>query len=256
MDRNKRFENKVALVTGGNAGIGLATARAFAQEGAKVVIAARREDEAIKAVEEITSEGGLAHFIKTDVSDADSVQNMVLECEKVFGGLDIAYNNAGITGPASTPIVDVEVSAYDQVMAINAKGVWLSMKYEFQAMLKRGGGVIVNCTSTAGIQGGIGNASAYYASKHAVVGMTKQVAVEGAKQNIRVNAIAPGMVMTDMTRNNFTVNPEKFEFLFKRIPLGRAGDLKELADTVLWLSSEESGFITGAIIPVDGGTVI
>jgi len=256
VDRNRRFAGKVALVTGGNAGIGLATAQSFAREGAKVLIAARRESEGEAAVARITADGGTARFVQTDVSDEASVRNMVAECERLFGGLDVAYNNAGITGSTGVPIVDADVNMFDQVMAINARGVWLSMKYEFEAMLRRGGGAIVNCSSTAGINGGTGNASAYYASKHAVIGMTKQVAAEGAARNIRVNAVLPGLVVTDITRNSFRDNPEKLERFYQRIPMTRAGDADEVASAVLWLCSEESSFITGAALPVDGGTVI
>lgn len=256
MDRNKRFLGKVVLVTGGNGGIGFATAQRFAQEGANIVIAARRDTEGRAAVERIIASGGTAYFVQTDVSDAASARHMVKECERVFGGLDFAYNNAGITGSTSAPIVDADVNMFDQVMAINARGVWLSMKYEFEAMLRRGGGAIVNCSSTAGINGGTGNASAYYASKHAVIGMTKQIAAEGARQNIRVNAVLPGLVITDITRNSFRDNPDKLERFYERIPMSRAGNVDEVANAVLWLCSDESSFVTGAALPVDGGTII
>lgn len=256
MSEKRRFEGKIVLVTGGNSGIGLAAARGFARQGANVVIAARRAAEGEAAVALITAEGGTARFVKTDVADATSARDMVTACERLFGGLDIAYNNAAITGSTSTPITETAVEAFDEVMAVNARGVWLSMKYEFTAMLKRGGGVIVNCSSTAGLRGGTGLASPYYASKHAVMGMTKQAAAEGAAHNIRVNAVVPGMVMTDILLNSFSDNPEKLDQYFGRIPMNRAAHADEVANAVLWLCSNESSFVTGTALTVDGGRTI
>ena len=210
-----RFENKIVLVTGGNAGIGLAAAQAFAFEGAKVVIAARREAEGEAAVASIVEAGGEAMFVAADVSDEASAEAMVAACVSRYGGLDVAYNNAGIIGQPSVNILAADIAVFDRVMAINARGVWLSMKFEVAAMLERGGGAIVNCSSTAGASGGAGGNSAYYASKHAVIGMTKQVAAEFATQKIRVNAVLPGLTKTDLIAA-FQSDPAKLERLSKR----------------------------------------
>ena len=252
----KRFEGKVAIVTGGNAGLGAATAEAYAREGARVVIAARRTDEGEAVAARIRESGGEALFVQTDVTDDASVKAMVAACVARFGGVDVAYNNAGITGPTGKSIVDTDVAEFDQVMSINVRGVWLCMKYQIAEMLKRGGGAIVNCSSTAGIRGGAGNASAYYASKHAVIGLTKNVALEVARQNIRVNAVAPGMVLTDITKAGFANNQAKFDLLFSRIPVGHAGETADIAAAVLWLTSNEAKYVTGETLSVDGGTVV
>jgi NAD(P)-dependent dehydrogenase (short-subunit alcohol dehydrogenase family) len=251
--QQRRFEGKVALVTGGNAGIGLATARAFALEGARVMIAARRRAEGDAAAAAITAAGGQAAFVATDVTDSRSVRDMVAACVEAFGGLDIAFNNAGITGQTSATIPDADEAVFDQVMAVNVKGVWLCMKHEIPVMLERGGGAIVNCSSTAGIRGGAGRAGAYYASKHAIMGLTGQAAMEGATRNIRVNAVLPGMVMTDLIATSFANDPDKLQLLFSRIPMARSGRPEEIAKAVLWLASDESSYVTGVGLPVDGG---
>ncbi|WP_114951754.1 glucose 1-dehydrogenase [Sphingosinicella terrae] len=253
--RAPRFEGKVALVTGGNGGIGLAAARAFAREGARVMIAARRRSQGDEAVESIRAAGGEAAFVETDVSDRDSVREMVRSCLGTFGRLDVAYNNAGITGHVTTEIADADEAMFDQVMAINVRGVWLSMKYEIPAILEAGGGAIVNCSSYAGLRGGP-RSSAYYASKHAVLGMTKSVALEYAARGIRVNAVCPGLVMTDLIANNFAGAEEKLAMLTARIPMQRTGEPDEVADAVLWLASDESRLVTGIAMPIDGGTQV
>jgi NAD(P)-dependent dehydrogenase (short-subunit alcohol dehydrogenase family) len=245
----------VALVTGGSTGIGLATAQAFAREGAKVVIAARRLTEGAEAVASIVAEGGEAFFVETDVADESSVRRMVEACAAKYGGLDVAYNNAGIVGVTTKDIVDTDSENFDQVMAINARGVWLSMKYEIEAMLKRGGGAVVNCSSTGGVSGGMGRASAYYASKHAVIGMTKQVAAEFATRNIRVNAVLPGVTTTTLL-DSFRDDPAKLTTLASQIPMQRMGEPSEIARAVLWLCANESSYVTGISLPADGGVLI
>jgi len=251
-----RFAGKAVIVTGGNAGIGLAAARAFAREGAQVLVAARRRIEGEAAVEQIRSDGGVAAFVETDVTDSGSVQRMVAECVARFGGLDIAFNNAGITGEVSATIPDADEAIFDRVLAINVKGTWLCMKHEIPEMLKRGGGVIVNCGSTASLRGGAGRAGAYYASKHAVMGLTKQAALEGAAQKIRVNAVLPGMTMTELIEKSFAGDPDKARLLLSRTPMGRAAQPGEIANAVLWLASDESSYTTGVGLSVDGGVVI
>ena len=256
-DRGRvRFTGKVVIVTGGNAGIGLAAARAFAHEGARVLIAARRRTEGEAAVVLIERDGGVASFVETDVTQGDSVRDMVAACVERFGGLDVAFNNAGITGEVSAAIPDADEQQFDRVMAVNVKGTWLCMKYELPEMLKRGGGVIVNCGSTAAIRGGAGRAGAYYASKHAIMGLTKQAAMEGATRNVRVNAVLPGMTRTEIIEKGFAGDPDKARLLFSRIPLARAAEPEEIANAVLWLASDESSYATGIGLPVDGGVTI
>jgi NAD(P)-dependent dehydrogenase (short-subunit alcohol dehydrogenase family) len=251
----RRFAKKVVLVTGGNSGIGLATALAFAREGANVMIAARRISEGEAAVAAITDAGGMAAFVQTDVTDAESVEHMVAKTLEIYGALHIAYNNAGITGTVNLGVEDADPKMFAQVMAVNVTGTWLSMKYEVPAILAAGGGAIINCGSVASTRGSIG-ASAYYASKHAVLGMTKCVALENAARGIRVNAVCPGLVMTDLVEKGFADAQEKLAMLTSRIPMQRLGKAHEIADVVLWLASDESSFVNGAAISVDGASSV
>jgi len=252
---SSRFDGRVALVTGGNSGIGLAAARTFALDGARVVLAARRKEEGADAVALIRALGGEAAFVATDVTDSASVREMVSFCVGTFGRLDFAYNNAGITGHVHTDVAAADEEMFDRVMATNVRGTWLSMKYEVPAILAAGGGAIVNCSSGAGLRGGP-RSSAYYASKHAVLGMTKSVALEYAARGIRANAVCPGLTLTSIVETGFADAPDKLAHLFSRIPMGRAGQPDEVARVVTWLCSAESSFVTGAAIPVDGGTSV
>lgn len=256
MTERKRFEGKVALVTGGTAGIGLATAKAFAREGARVAIAARRIDLGEAAVAAIAAEGGEARFIATDMMDAQSIKDMVAATVAAFGGLDVAYNNAGITGDTTVPIFDAGEEEFDDVMSVNVRGVWYATKYAFRAIQERGGGAIVLCGSTAAIRGGAGRASAYYTSKHAVMGLMKQVAIDGASRNIRCNAVLPGLVMTDIIQKSFAHDMTKLDLLKSRIPMGRPGEADEIAKAVLFLASDDASYVTGVGLSVDGGTTI
>jgi NAD(P)-dependent dehydrogenase (short-subunit alcohol dehydrogenase family) len=199
------FAGKVALITGGNAGIGRATAIEFAKHGAKVVVSGRREKEGHDVIAEIKALGGEAIFVKTDVSKASDVKAMIEQTLETFGRLDYAFNNAGIE-QALTPLPEQTEETYDQIMNINVKGVWLSLKHEVPAMLKAGGGAIVNNSSIAGLVG-FAMAPVYVASKHAVNGLTKSVALEYAKQNVRINAVAPGPIETRMYLD-FAKTPE------------------------------------------------
>jgi NAD(P)-dependent dehydrogenase (short-subunit alcohol dehydrogenase family) len=250
-----RFAGKVALVTGGNAGIGRHASVAFAREGAKVVVAARRAAEGESTVAMIRRAGGDATFVATDVTGAESVQAMVRACVERYGGLDVAFNNAGITGSVTDCIAEYPEETFDRTVAVNLKGTWLCMKYEIPEMLRAGRGSIVNCSSTAGLRGGA-RASAYYASKHAVVGLTKSVALEYAARGIRVNAVCPGMIGTDMVAREFSRAPEKFDMLKQKIPMARTGTVEEIAAAVLWLCADESSYVTGAALSADGGFTI
>ena len=245
-----QFAGKVALVTGGNAGIGRAAASRFAKQGAQVVISGRREKEGHAVVAEIEELGGKAIFVKTDVSKESDVKAMVERTLATFGRLDCAFNNAGIE-QALTPLPDQTEETYDQIMDVNVKGVWLSLKHEIPAMLQNGGGAIVNNSSVAGLIG-FATAPIYAASKHAVAGLTKSVALEYAKQNVRVNAVAPGAIETRMFRD-FATAPEVRQMLESAHPIGRIGRPEEIASTVIWLCSNDASFVTGQIFPIDGG---
>jgi NAD(P)-dependent dehydrogenase (short-subunit alcohol dehydrogenase family) len=245
-----QFAGKVALITGGNAGIGRAAAIEFAKQGAKVVVSGRREKEGNAVVAEIQALGGEAAFVRTDVSKATDVKAMIDQTLATFGRLDFAFNNAGVE-QALTPLPDQTEETYDQIMDINVKGVWLSLKHEIPAMLKTGGGAIVNNSSVAGLIG-LATVPIYIASKHAVNGLTKSVALEYAKQNVRVNAVAPGAIDTRMFRD-FATEPEVRRMLEGSIPIGRVGQPEEIASIVIWLCSAGAAFTTGQIFAVDGG---
>lgn len=243
---------KVAIVTGGSSGIGKATAIAFAREGAKVVVASRREKEGQETVKQVQSAGSEGFFIKTDVSKETDVSAMVEKTIATYGHLDYAFNNAGIE-QIPTPLVEQTEETFDQVMDINVKGVWLCMKHQIPQMLVSGGGAIVNMSSIAGIIGAPG-LPIYVASKHAVLGLTKSVALEYAKEGIRINAVCPGMIETDLLDRAFA-NQEVKERLIAMHPIGRVGKPEEIAEAVVWLCSDKASFVTGQSLPLDGGYV-
>jgi len=248
-----RFENKVVIVTGGNSGIGKETAIQFAGEGAKVVVAARREDEGNAVVEEIKGAGGEAIFISVDVANPEDVQQMVNQTVETFGGLDYAFNNAGMVGSARAPIEDYDLDAWERVMAVNVTGVFLCMKYQIPEMLKRGGGAIVNMASVSGFKGSSGGAAVYATSKHAVIGMSKSAALENAQRNIRVNTVCPAVIDTPLVHDNLFASEEAKQQVIDWHPIGRIGEPREVAGAVLWLCSDEASFVTGHQMIMDGG---
>lgn len=248
----ERFAGKVVLVTGGTGGIGRAAAVAFAREGARVAVIGRREAEGRETLRLIEEIKGEAIFIMADVSTDAGARHMVEATVEHFGRLDAAFNNAGTEGDAG-PMTTLTEDNFDLVMSVNVKGCWLSMKYEIPAMLKSGGGAIVNNASIGGLVGMPLNAI-YSASKHAVCGLTRSAAMELATKGIRVNAIAPGGVQTDML-DRVTGGPQS-DYRMKMIrmhPMGRIGTPEEIAASVLWLSSAEASFVTGHVLAVDGG---
>ena len=245
------FDGKVALVTGGGIGIGLATAHAFAREGAKVVIGNRNVERGEAVVKAIQSDGGEASFLRTDVLSEEDVQALVELAVSTYGRLDAAFNNAGVEGLIA-PLTGQTDENYDYVMDINVKGVWLSMKYQIPQMLKNGGGAIVNNSSVAGLIGFPG-AGIYCASKHAVMGLTKSAALEYSAEGVRVNAVNPAVIDTSMADRLADGIGAAKEDLSAMHPIGRIGLPDEVANTVLWLCSDKSSFVTGVGLCVDGG---
>lgn len=246
------FRTKVVLITGGTSGIGRATAVAFGKAGANVVVTGRRAAECEETVRLIQMAGGHGLAVMGDVSREADVQRMVAQTTEKFGRLDFAFNNAGIEQEMQALPEQTEAT-FDRVMGINAKGVWLCMKHEIPAMLTNAGGAIVNNASVAGLIG-MALAPIYAASKHAVVGLTRSVALDYARQNIRVNAVAPGGVATDMIERLNT--PETKARLASWHPMGRLGTPEEIADAVLWLCSDGASFVTGQTLAIDGGFTI
>lgn len=245
------FTDKVAIITGASAGIGKATAIAFAQNGAKVVVADINQQDGEAVVNEITQAGGTAMFVPCDVTNDQQVMSLVDATLEAYGKLDIAFNNAGIEIEQSK-LADGEESVFDKIMDVNVKGVWRCMKYQIPAMLKNGSGSIVNTASVAGL-GAAPKMAIYSASKHAVIGLTKSAAVEYGKKGIRVNAVCPAVIDTEMFRCAAESDPRKAEFVAGMHPVGRIGKVEEIAEAVMYLCSSNSGFTTGIALPVDGG---
>jgi NAD(P)-dependent dehydrogenase (short-subunit alcohol dehydrogenase family) len=246
---SKDLQGKVAIITGGTTGIGRDTAVLFAQAGAKVVVAGRREKEGAETMEAVRKAGGEGIFVKTDVSKSADVQGLVHKTIEKFGRVDCLFNNAGIEG-VWAPIIEQREEDFEQVIAINLTGVWMCMKYVIPHMLKQGGGTIVNMSSVAGLMGAAG-AAAYVASKHAVIGLTKSAALEYATNNIRVNAVCPAVIETPMGERIF--GGERHDMAVAMHPVGRLGKPREVAEAVLWMCSHKSSFMTGHELVVDGG---
>jgi NAD(P)-dependent dehydrogenase (short-subunit alcohol dehydrogenase family) len=247
---NNQFTNKVALITGATSGIGRATAIAFAKEGAKVTIAGRREEEGAQVVGEIEQAGGEALFVRTDVAREADVEALVAKTVERFGRLDFAFNNAGVFLDAG-PVTQTTDDVYNRTMDINVRGVFYGMKHQIPAILKSGGGAIVNNASALGLSV-VPNAAIYNASKFAVIGLTKTVALEFSAQGVRVNAVCPAVVETDINAG-MRSDAQAHAALLAMHPIGRFGTVEEIAAVVLFLCSPGAGFTTGIAMPVDGG---
>ncbi len=246
-----KLKGKVAVITGAGSGIGRAAALLFAEEGAKVVVADYSVAGGQETVKQIKAKGGEATFVATDVSKAADVQKMIKTAIDKYGRLDILYNNAGIEGPLG-PTENVSEADWDRVLSVNLKGVFLGSKHAIPQMLKQGGGVIINTASIAGLVG-VANMPAYCASKGGIVLLTKTMALEYARKNIRVNCICPGAVKTPMLDRFTGSQPEAEKFLRESQPVGRWGEPEEIAQAALYLASEQSSFVTGTTLIVDGG---
>lgn len=247
-----RFANRVALITGGTSGIGRATALALAAEGARVVVAGRRQAEGDAVVADIVKAGGQALFVKTDVTREKDVEALVARTVEAFGRLDIAFNNAGFEGSLGL-LTEQTVENYNGIFDANVKGVFLSMKHEIPAMLQSFGGAIINTSSVAGSIG-FPHFGLYVASKHAVIGLTRSTALEFATQGIRVNSVSPAAIQTDMLDRAFgSGDSEAKKSMAVHHPVGRIGKPEEIADAVLYLAAPSASFVTGIDLPVDGG---
>ncbi len=243
-----RFSGKVVFVTGAASGIGRATAVAFATEGARVAIVDRTDEALRQTADAISGAGGEVLVIACDVSLPEQVEAAVTRTVETFGRLDIAFNNAGVENKAA-PLAEIELDEWDRILDINLRGTFLCMKHEIAQMLKQGGGVVVNTSSGAGVRG-VAGGSSYAASKHAIIGMTKSAALDYAKSSIRVNAVLPGNIETPMM-DRFTGGD--IQKAIDLEPVGRLGKPEEIAEAVLWMSSDLGAFVTGASISVDGG---
>ncbi len=248
-----RLEGKVALVTGASSGIGRASAQAFAADGAKVLVADIDVEGGDETVRMIEAAGGEAIFVETDVTDAAAVQAMVEQAVQTWGRLDCAHNNAGIAEPRALT-ADLTEELWDRIIDINLRGIWLCMKHEIPQMLEQGGGTIDNTASVVGLIA-VSRQPAYVASKHAIVGLTKTAALDYARKGIRVNAVCPGPIRTPALEWFMTQNPQIEKQLTSLNPSGRLGTPEEIAEAVVWLSSDGASYLTGHTLVADGGAV-
>jgi NAD(P)-dependent dehydrogenase (short-subunit alcohol dehydrogenase family) len=252
---------KVALVTGGSAGIGLATARVLGAAGARVALAARNPERGLAAEKALREAGVDACFVQADMARGEDIRRMVEQVVERWGGLDVAVNNAAFGDLTLAPTADLSEEEFDQTLGVNLKGVWLCLKYELPAMLRGGkGGAIVNVSSVNGLSG-TPMASLYCASKHAVHGLSKSAAMEYARQGVRVNVVCPGAHRTPMLERLFERmapgEPKKAEETYynPRIPMGRIAEPEETGRAIAWLLSDEASYVTGAVLTVDGGAL-
>ena len=247
------FEGKVALVTGGGSGIGRAAAVLFAARGARIVVADLDAEGGAGTVKEIESAGGTGTFVRTDVADPPQVSAMVAAAVDAYGRLDVALNNAGLPSTYAA-LADQTLADWDRTLAVNLTSVFLSMQAEIPVMLETGGGAIVNTSSAAGLMG-FANLPAYVASKHGVIGLTKSVALEFARKGVRVNAVCPGTIRTQMLEGFTGGNEEALQGMGRMQPIGRLGTPAEVAEAIVWLCSDAASFVTGHAMAVDGGTL-
>jgi NAD(P)-dependent dehydrogenase (short-subunit alcohol dehydrogenase family) len=245
------FKDKVALVTGAGSGMGLATARAFAEAGAAVTLADANEDAVRSAADGLVRAGHKAIAVRCDVTDDAEVAAMVERTVAEFGRLDAAFNNAGVQSPAAN-LPDVSLEEFERVIGINLRGVWSCMRHELRRMREQGSGAIVNCSSIGGLVGIPGRAT-YHASKYGVIGLTQSAALEWAAKGIRVNAVCPGTIDTPMVSDMLAKEPGAMKEILRDVPIGRLGRPEEIADAVLWLCSDRASFVVGHALVVDGG---
>jgi NAD(P)-dependent dehydrogenase (short-subunit alcohol dehydrogenase family) len=245
------FDGKVALVTGASAGMGLATAHAFAEAGAAVALADINEPAAHEAADKLVADGHRAIALRCDVADEEQVAAMVQQTVAAFGRLDAAYNNAGIQ-TTNIETADADGEEFDRVNSINLRGVWNCMKHELRHMRDQGSGAIVNCSSIGGLIG-IAGLATYHASKHGVIGLTKSTALEYAARGIRINAVCPGTIDTPMVSRMIAADKDAMNAFMKDTPIGRLGRPEEVANAVLWLCSPAASFVIGHALVVDGG---
>jgi len=250
-----RLQGKVCIITGAGSGLGKGIALVFAREGSKVVIAEIQEEPGQAVSQQIKAEGGEALFLRTDITRASEVEKMVEETLKAYGRIDILVNNAGIN-PSRTPVHETSEEAWDQTLAVNLKGAFLCSKYVLAAMIKQGGGSIIHVASVVGGMG-CSDRAAYSASKGGMIALARNMAVDYARYNIRVNSLSPGFVETDLTRIYFNkmreTDPKKLERIIGHHPMGRLGKPEDEAYAALFLASDESPWVTGLDLAVDGG---
>jgi NAD(P)-dependent dehydrogenase (short-subunit alcohol dehydrogenase family) len=243
------LDGRVAIITGAGRGIGAATAKAFVAAGAAVALAARDAAALQALADELTADGGRAIAVPTDVGDPASIQHLVEQTVDAFGRLDLAFNNAAGGGQGPTLLADLPVEAFDSAIAISLRGVFLSMKYEIPAMLAVGGGAIVNMSSTAGLEG-VGGLAGYVSAKHGVIGLTRSAALDYADRNLRINAVAPGPILTERLE---AAGVEAQRMAGLAMPMRRIGRTEEVAQAVVWLCSDQASFVSGTVLAIDGG---
>lgn len=248
-----RLENKVALITGGGGGIGRASARAFAREGARVVVVDFDEAAGRATVDALTGEGGAAKFVRADVSKGADVQAMIAFAEKEFGALHVLFNNAGIFPDDDGSVLDTDEAVFDRVINVNLKSVFLGCKYGIPALLRAGGGAVINTASFVAVMGAATSQSAYTASKGGVLALTREIAIEFARRGIRANALCPGPVNTPLLQALLS-DPARRARRLVHLPMGRLAEAEEIANAALFLASDESSYVNGTTFLVDGGT--